>query len=191
MNTPPPIDIHKVREGDRTAFHHFFTTLYPRLMALACRFVDEDTANDIVQDVFATYWERRQRIEAEHIHSFLFKWVQNNCLNHLKHRLVVEDHHARVRLAHARIQFLDHTSDDNETFTRLTSRNLMEIVENAITRLPPHCARAFRLCYFEDMTHREIARTMHIPHRTVERYIHQSIHFLRHELQHILTIIIL
>ena len=39
------IDIEKVRKGDHAAFKTFFECFYPKLMALACRFVDEQVAN--------------------------------------------------------------------------------------------------------------------------------------------------
>jgi RNA polymerase sigma-70 factor (ECF subfamily) len=180
-----PIDMEKVRQGDKAAFRDFFVCLYPRLMALACRFVDEDAASDVVQDVFASYWERKHTIEADNIQSFLFKWVQNHCLNYLKHRAVVEEYEAQVRLANARILFLDSMSDSSDTFLQLMHRNLREVVEESIRKLPPKCAEAFRLCYFEDMSHREIAEAMHISPRTVEGHIRQAILFLRDELRHI------
>ena len=46
------IDIEKVRKGDHAAFKTFFECFYPKLMALACRFVDEQVAKDLVQEVF-------------------------------------------------------------------------------------------------------------------------------------------
>ena len=50
------IDIEKVRKGDHAAFKTFFECFYPKLMALACRFVDEQVAKDLVQEVFTSYW---------------------------------------------------------------------------------------------------------------------------------------
>ncbi|MDR1601142.1 MAG: RNA polymerase sigma-70 factor [Tannerella sp.] len=186
-----PIDMEKVRQGDRTAFRDFFACFYPRLMALACRFVDEDAANDVVQDVFASYWERKHTIEADNIQSFLFKWVQNHCLNYIKHRMVVEEYEAQVRLANARVVFLENMSDANDTLRQLMSRNLLEVVEEAVRKLPPKCAQAFRLCYFEDFSHKEIAETMHISPRTVEGHIRQAILFLRDELRNVWMIVVL
>ena len=52
------INIEKVRKGDHVAFKAFFECFYPKLMALACRFVDEQVAKDLVQEVFTSYWER-------------------------------------------------------------------------------------------------------------------------------------
>ena len=56
------IDIEKVRKGDHAAFKTFFECFYPKLMALACRFVDEQVAKDLVQEVFTSYWEQKKRI---------------------------------------------------------------------------------------------------------------------------------
>jgi len=43
----PKIDLEKVKQGDPDAFRDFFAFLYPKLKALACRFVDEETAEDV------------------------------------------------------------------------------------------------------------------------------------------------
>ena len=72
-----PVDIQKVKEGDRAAFKSFFECFYPKMMALACRFVNEQVAKDLVQDVFTSYWEQKKMIDADNIRSFLFKWLQN------------------------------------------------------------------------------------------------------------------
>ena len=84
------IDIEKVRKGDHAAFKTFFECFYPKLMALACRFVDEQVAKDLVQEVFTSYWEQKKVIQPDNIQSFLFKWLQNSCLNHIKHQMVVD-----------------------------------------------------------------------------------------------------
>lgn len=44
------IDLEKVRKGDQEAFKTLFECFYPKLMALACRFVDEPVAEDLVQE---------------------------------------------------------------------------------------------------------------------------------------------
>jgi len=183
------MNIDKLKQGDQETFRYFFTCFYPRLKAFACRFVDDDTAEDIVQEVFTSYWEQKGIIQAENIHSFLFKWTQNKCLNHLKHRMVAEEYEARVRIAEARMLFLDQMTDKNDVFKQVVSRDLREIIEESVNKLPPKCAQAFRLCYFEDMAHKEIARKMDISHRTVEGYIRQAIRFLRDDLSDLFMLI--
>lgn len=186
-----PIDIEKVRQGDPVAFQHFFECFYPKLMALACRFVDENVAKDLVQEVFVSYWEQKKVIEADHIQSFLYKWLQNSCLNHIKHQMVVGEYEARVRIAEARIAHLNEVSDFNDVLKQVMDQDLRDIIEQSVKKLPPKCAQAFRLCYFHDMSHKEIAEVMDISPRTVEGHIRQATKFLRADLRDILTLVLM
>ena len=65
-------------------------------MSVACRFVPEHIAEDIVQSVFVMYWEQKSTLTPNAIHSFLYKCTQNNCLNYLKHQAVVLGHEEEV-----------------------------------------------------------------------------------------------
>lgn len=176
--------IDELREDDPEAFRQFFICVYPRLKAFACRFVDEYTAEDIVQGILTSYWENNKKIEAKNIGSFLIKCTQNKCLNHLKHQAVVKKHQAHVRVAEARIAFMDQRSDDNDVFKQTENRNIRECVEHSVNKLPPKCAEAFRLCYYRDLSHKEIAEEMGISLRTVETHIRRATLFLRKELRH-------
>lgn len=182
------IDIHRVKEGDRVAFKSFFEYFYPKLMGLACRFVDEHVAKDLVQDVFASYWEQKKQIEAENIQSFLYKWVQNRCLNYLKHQMVVEEYEARIRIAEARIAFLNDKTDTNDVLKQVISQDLRELIEASVKKLPPKTAEVFRLCYYHDLSHKEIAKVMNISHRTVESHIRHAVLFLREDLKDLLLL---
>lgn len=180
---PPCFDIKRIREGDEQAFRHLFVALYPGLKALACRFVDEQTAEDLAQEVFLTYWEQKQKVEVDEIRSYLFRCIQNSCLNHLKHCLVVEEYESKVRVAEARLAWMGEQSDENDVIKSVVARDIDGLVNASIDKLPPKCAQAFRLCYFRDMSHKDIAETMNISHRTVEGHIRQAVLFLREELR--------
>ncbi|MDR2919547.1 MAG: RNA polymerase sigma-70 factor [Tannerella sp.] len=182
------IDIDKVKQGDPNAFRDFFTYFYPKLMSLACRFVDEYTANDLVQDIFTSYWERKHLIEADSIRSFLYKWLQNNCLNYLKHQIVVEEYEARVRLAEARVSYWEDMADSNDVLKQVIDKDLFQMIEEAVEKLPHKCAQAFRLCYYNDLSHKEIAAIMNISSRTVEGHIRRAILFLRADLHNLLML---
>lgn len=183
------IDIEKIRKGDRVAFKAFFECFYPRLMALACRFVDEQVAKDLVQEVFTSYWEQKGIIQPDNIQSFLFKWLQNNCLNHIKHQMVVDEYVSRVRIAEARIAFYSETSDANDVLKSVINQDLREIIELSVNKLPPKCAQAFRLAYFHDMSHKDIAEIMDISLRTVEGHVRQALVFLREDLKDLFILI--
>lgn len=177
------IDIEKLKLGDKKTFQLFFEYFYPKLMALACRFVDEHTAKDLVQEIFTSYWENKQNYLANNIEAYLYKSLQHSCLNHLKHQMVVDEYQTQVRLAEARMRFWTEKSDSNEVWKQVTHQNIREIIEASANKLPPKCREAFYLCYFHDMSHKQIAEVMGISTRTVETHIRQAIHFLRTDLK--------
>ena len=158
-------------------------------MSLACRFVDEQVAKDLVQEVFTSYWEQKKNIQAYNIQSFLFKWLQNSCLNHIKHQMIVDEYESRVRIAEARIAFLDESSDANDVLKAVINQDLREIIELSVNKLPPKCAQAFRMAYFHDISRKEIAEIMEISPRTVEGHIRQALSFLREDLKDLFMLI--
>ena len=105
--------------------------------------MDEDIAKDLVQDVFSMYWENKESIEADNIHSYLFKCVQNKCLNHLKHEAVVKKYEAKLQIAEARIASFNAHLGNNDTRQRLVARDIKDIVEESVSKLPPRSAEAF------------------------------------------------
>jgi RNA polymerase sigma-70 factor (ECF subfamily) len=181
-------EVEKIKAGDAGAFRHFFEYFYPKLTALACRFVDDETAKDIAQEVFASYWEKKNEINADSIQSYLYKWTQNLCLNHIKHQMIVKEYEAQVRIAEARIEYLNTISDYSDVLKAVIDKDMAEVINASINKLPPKCAQAFRLCYFEEMTHKEIAEEMQISVRTVEWHVRQSIIFLRKDLKDLLLL---
>lgn len=184
---PHSIDIEKLKRGDPAAFKLLFEKFYPKLMALACRFVDVQTAKDLAQEVFAVYWEKKSNIDAEHIQSYLYKWIQNSCLNFLKHQIVVEEYESRIRIAKARITFLENTTDTNDVLDQVMTRDIINHIYEALKLLPPKCAEVFQLYYFKELSHKEIAEQMQISTRTVEGHVRHAILFLRKQLRHIIT----
>lgn len=180
------IDINKVQKGDEAEFRLLFNFFYPRLMSVACRFVPEHIAEDMVQSVFIMYWEQKSTLIPNAIHSFLYKCTQNNCLNYLKHQAVVLGHEEEVRLAGERIAFQSENSDANELWNEVVERDIRKLLEDSIAKLPPKCRQAFELSYFKGMSYKEIAEVMYISSRTVEEHVQKATKFLRTDLKEVL-----
>jgi len=175
-------DINEVKEGNLNAFEHFFEFHYPKMMGLACRFIDDEEAKDLVQDAFVDFWERKQNLDTTKISSYLSKSVKNKCLKQIKHQEVVNDYANNVRVAHARMEYLTNTTDDNDLFRQVSNQNIRELVEASAAKLPPKCQEAFRLCFFQEMTSKEAAELMGVSPRTVEGHIQKALAHLRADL---------
>ena len=176
------------RERDNSAtFKQLFESLYPKMMGLACRFVDCEIAKDMVQEVFLDYWEKGQGNNIVNISSYFYKSIQNKCLNYIKHQSVAEGYAIQLKIAQARIDYLTRKIDDNEIFRQINNRNLREIIEASIEKLPPKCQEAFRLCYLHEMTYKEAAEVMGISPRTVEGHVQKATERLREDLRPLLA----
>lgn len=186
---PVSFDYEKNDKSDSSGFRRFFDSFYPKLLSLACRFVEEETAKDIVQDVFLFYWEMKDCLEVNQVQSFLFKVVQNKCLNHLKHQETVRAYETLVHISKLRIDYLNENTDMNETFQQMEVQEMQTKLEEAILKLPDKCAQAFRLRFFNEMSYKEIAEEMCISHRTVEGHINRAVTQLRPLLRHLLVLL--
>lgn len=160
-----------------------FKEYYPRLMALACRFVDHDAAEDLVQDVFLTFQEQRKTLRINSDIAFLTKCLQNKCLNYIKHQTVVKEYEARVHIAEMRVQYLNEHHAFNKELETVMFNDLRDIIETSLSKLPDNCAEAFRLCYFDDLTHKMAARKMGLSYRTVEGYVQKALAFIKTDLK--------
>lgn len=179
----PPFDVEKIKAGDTASFKTFFTFYYPKLVAFAGRFVEQQRAKDLVQDVFAKFWEQRESLQVANFQSYLYKSVQNQCLNFLRHQSMAQAHEARLQIAEARAAHADAHLHRNDTWKRMMARDIRQSIELSLNKLPPRCAEAFRLCYFHDLPHKKAAEIMGISLRTVETHIRQAVCFLREDLR--------
>jgi len=150
-------------------------------MALSCRFVDEETAEDMVQDTFVAFWE--QKDEVHNAPAFLYKSIQNNCLNYIKHNRVVADYEQKVHIAESRAIFFNERTDENDVFKHLEYQDIRAKIDVALSKLPPRTAEAFRLYYFEEFSAKEVAKVMNISYRTVETHVQKALYSLRNELR--------
>ena len=80
----------KMKLGNQEAFNYFFDYYYSGLCIYANRYIGVlSISEEIVQDVFVRFWEKRQLINVESsVRFYLFRSVHNQCLNQLKHRKI-------------------------------------------------------------------------------------------------------
>jgi RNA polymerase sigma-70 factor (ECF subfamily) len=161
-------------------FKQLYERYAPGLIFFARKFVDHQTAEDMVHDVFLRIWSRDTvMIIDETVGSYLFRAVQNCCLDYLKRQTIRNDYLGR---AMAELKMEELTAADN-TVTRLIDREQIDAVYKAIDRLPEKCREVFVLAYIEERKNAEIAVQLNISVRTVEAQIYKALKTLRNVLK--------
>ena len=180
--TSYPDDIHlmtEIRSGNKDAFNRLFRRYYPKLLAYATRFVDGQEAENVVQDVMMSVWERRDRIDLRHSTStYLYSAVRNRCLTLTTRGIVKEK-----MVSSMRISLIDESIAPSYLVRELNIN-----LQKAIYDLPDHLRSTFELSRIEGKKYTEIAEIQHISVKTVEYRISQALKILRTRLSEYLTL---
>ena len=164
-------------------FRQIFRALYPSLPFYATRLVQDDEAEDIVQEAFMELWKRKEDIDDEsHIKAFLYRIVYTKALNVIKHRTVVNNHADSVKKV---TQFkLDYYNPEtNDVMNYIEGLETRKQINDAIGELPAKCREVFILSYQHDKKNKEIAEQLGISIRTVEVHLYKAVKTLRARLK--------
>lgn len=169
--------------GDESIFEYLFHIYFPRLRMFAFRMLgDFFVAEDLVQDVFISFWESRSKIKSvQQAKGLLFKITRNACLNYIKHK--------RVEQKYA--DYLNHDSATNNIYmlSFLEENEIEELknemineVNSIISALSPTCQQVFRMSKFQQLKNREISEKTGLNIKTVEKHISKAMSKIREEM---------
>lgn len=133
----------------------------------------EETAEDIVHDVFLNIWKNREQLtQIEQFDSYLFRAARNAAHRSFQRR-------AREVLILAALQQPTILEEDFEGEARITHREVRKQVQQAIDRLTPQQRKIFLLSREGGLSHAEIAERLGITRRTVTNTITEALNALR------------
>jgi RNA polymerase sigma-70 factor (ECF subfamily) len=159
----------QVRAGDEAAFESLFRRYAVRLLNLAYPLVgSKDDAEDVVQEVFAKLWMARERWELRGaLIAYLMLATRNVIRDGAKHDRVVAGHRTTV---------LEHSQTDGSRATcgpddELEARETAAAIQTAIAALAPQRRAVCTLRWTKGMSYAEIAKTLNLAPKTVERHL--------------------
>jgi RNA polymerase sigma-70 factor (ECF subfamily) len=157
-------------------FRALYKSLAPGLIYYASKYVDVNTAEDFVQDVFLKIWNKRAFLYWEEgLHSYLYHAVRHACLDHLKHLEIKAnvENNVQLRLKIEELYYSQSSSLAWKEDTRL------QAVYREIQKLPDKCREIFIMAYIEERKAAEIATLLNISKRTVEAQLYKALKFIR------------
>ena len=177
------LSLNALKEGQKNAFEMFFRQHYNHLCNYANSFVkDRDEAEEIVQNAFASLWEKRQSLEIRtSVRSYLFSMVHNYSLNYLKHEKVKQKHASEML----------YMGEDSTEEVDSHASDLEQKIFQALQTLPEKCRIVFKLSRFEELKYSEIAERMNISVKTVENQMGKALKLMREELRDYLPLILI
>ncbi|WP_295732225.1 RNA polymerase sigma-70 factor [uncultured Muribaculum sp.] len=165
--------LERVHAGDSGALGLLYVRYSPRVCDFALQFSgDEKEAEDITHNVFCRLWERRELIvDIESLKAYLFKMTRNEILTLFRHR--------RVERNYLKLRMEEEPPEDADATAHVTTKELVDMIDLAIERMPELRRRIFLMSRYDEMTYAEIAARLDISPRTVQYHIGKALADLR------------
>lgn len=174
-----------ISKSDQGAFREIYRRYWKVLLITAIRKLgSQESAEELVQDIFVDIWSRREQVHIEDIKRYLFSAVKYKVLNCIKARLLREQHECTADTAY-QSDPCQHTDND------LAYHDLYNAIEAGLVLLPEKSRIIFKLNRLENRSVREVAQLLNLPERTVEYHITQSLRLLRKHLREFVALEIL
>jgi RNA polymerase sigma-70 factor, ECF subfamily len=171
--------IGRIRQGDVKQFESLFRSSYVSLVRYAKTLLkDQDTSEEIVQDLFFRIWQDREKIKIESsLNGYLFRAVHNRCLHFIEHSRIVEKHAEEM-------SFRQPESSESPSDI-LNYKELQAKIASILEKLPERCGQIFCMNRFEGLKYNEIAEKLSVSVKTVEANMGRALKEFRKELTEI------
>lgn len=141
-------------------YHH---ALYSNIFKLS---KNADAAQDILQEVFITLWEKRLTLNPDQpVSNWLFAVSYNKSVNYLK-KLLKES----VNLGDTN----EEMQPNDEKEINLREIQIM-LIKRAVNKLSPQKRKVFDFCKLQGKSYEETAKELNISKHTVKEYLSEAV----------------
>ena len=163
--------VKNLSKGNLLAFNTLYEEYSGRLYRFAFGyFKSEVEAEELVQEVFTTIWEKRADLKEElSFKSFLFTIAFNLIRKHFRTKAYMSEY------------LKTGMSDDldMQTSQKITYDSLYQFITELVNQLPARRKEIFIKSRFNGLTIKEISEEMKISHKTVENQLTDALKFIR------------
>ena len=154
-----------------TRFSELYLNNHSRMLQIAKVYViEQEEAENIVQDVFVSVWEHRDYVlSMDNVEGYMTVSLKNRCLDHLKHLLHVAEYADHVtKSLNDNLTNTINSLSNYDAAVSYDNEVINKAVLHAIEGLPPRCRQVFLHSRRDHLKNAEIAERMGISENTVE-----------------------
>lgn len=165
----------RFQNGESVGFEDFFKENYAIFSSFAYRYIpDRDTCEDLVQEVFLTFWEKKDSFESKvSAKSFFYTSTRNACLNKIKHD--------KVKLKYLNYKWPENENSDSFLEAVFKKEAYREIYRE-VNKLPEMAKKVLKLT-LRGKNNDEIASLLGIAVNTVKVHKNRTFKILRRNLR--------
>ncbi len=165
-----------LKKDDHDAYAQIYDRFNGLLYIYACKIVkDFDEAEDIVQEVFISLWDKRNTLVLKSsLSSYLYSAVRYKFINLLDHKKVRTDYSASLQ------SFIDEGEYLTDDYIR--EKEFKQLIEKEISLLPDKMREIFVMSREQNLSYREIAEKLDLSEKTVRNQVNNALNNLRAKL---------
>ncbi len=174
------------------SFEEIYVSYFSRMKYFALEYVlSEEDAENIVQDVFTELWEKKELLTYNiNLVAFLFTSIKNRCVDHLRHRVVVQEAADQMREEYQMTLRAKLASLELFEQSIFSDQDIERIVTDIIESLPEKCREIFIKSKIEGKKQKEIALELNISLKTVENQMNIAYKKIKAELKDYLPLLL-
>jgi RNA polymerase sigma-70 factor (ECF subfamily) len=161
-----------LKEGDKPAYTEIYNRYKTLLQSHGYKKLgDPEEVKDILQELFASLWTKREEIPATtNLSGYLYVAMRNKVFNLLSHKQIEN------RYVQSLQQFID---DGNYITDAIREKEFASLIQIEINALPAKMKEVFILSRKDNLSHKEIALKLKISEQTVSKQITNALKILR------------
>jgi RNA polymerase sigma-70 factor (family 1) len=172
----------RLTQNDAQAFRQIFRAYSDKVYSFSLRLTrSQIAAEETVQEVFMKIWINRATLGGiENFQAYLYTITRNLVFNSLK-RLSIE---AQVK-ATLQKELDEKHFDTEET---IIHRDYQQLLNRAISHLPPQQRLVYSLCHQQGLRYEEVAQQLKISRLTVKTHMQQALKTIKAQFAQIIRI---
>jgi len=164
----------RMAEGEQEAFTLLYRRHWEALFISTVRVIlNKEDAEDIVQEVFASLWNRRTALNLTGpLGAYLQTSVKYKAINYIE-KNITRRNYAQTLGKTAE------TSSPPSAEILLSVKEVQQLVRATIENMPPKMQEVYRLSRQQHLSHKEIALRLDISEETVKKHIQNALQLLK------------
>jgi RNA polymerase sigma-70 factor (ECF subfamily) len=161
-----------IRSDDQAAFGELFARYGKIVYKMAySRLRTRVAAEEIVQNLFISFWDNRHTISVSNISSYFYIAVKHRVLNIIESRIVQKKYWNYYKT------FIPH--EENATERTVEFNELMAVIEERMKHLPEKSKEVFKMNRLEGHSIAEIASSLNLSEKAIQYHLTRSLKELR------------
>ncbi|MNK06420.1 RNA polymerase sigma factor SigM [compost metagenome] len=168
----------------RQAFDAIYNKYWEGIYLYIAKIIkDEEAAQDLLQEIFVSFWLRCEELEIESLKAYLFTAARYRSLTYIKQNIKKNNYEESMSEFFSQH---DHSLEQN-----IDAKELANFIDDQLQLLPEKMREIYVLSRKELLSHKEISERLSISDKTVKKQIGNALKIFRLRLSDLYILILL